>query len=76
MSLFKNPVWKDGPTLCGATNLPAFETEKDAREFMKNNTPRASIDLIYRCHSCGHIHVQAHGPDPAGDSSGTGRSAK
>lgn len=69
------PRWSDGPPICVAENLPAFKDPKAIDAYHKANCPGASIVAKWQCRACALWHFDATGPDPAGSSSGTGRSA-
>lgn len=70
------PRWPEGPQICPRANLPIFRTQAEAKTFMQTSCPRVLIDLITPCDACGGYHVHGHGPNPSGDSSGTGRGSK
>lgn len=76
VALTKNPVWPTGPKICPATNLPAFETRAALRAFRMANGPSVKVLREGLCGECGHWHMATSAPDPAGASSGMGRSAK
>lgn len=57
--LFESPRWKDGPPLCVATNLPAFDSEADLRFFLARYSPRADIERIGKCRVCGKWHFKS-----------------
>jgi hypothetical protein len=67
-----NPVWRNCPPLCDLTNLPAFETWKDADAFNKRDGD-PSILLKWQCSYCHGWHYWIKPRSPAGDSSGSGR---
>lgn len=67
----EKPRWPNGPPICHEANLPAFETEKDARAFV-DGLPAITIDWIKPCRHCVGVHVYAHAREPSGASSGTG----
>jgi hypothetical protein len=70
------PRWPNGPKICAAENLPAFETAKDLAAFLAKNAPSCKVVKKWQCQACGHFHAYTVAPDPAGGSSGTGRSSK
>jgi len=64
------PRWPGGPAICKATNLPAFETVKDAKAFV-DMFPGYIVESFLECEACGGIHVHGHDRGPSGGSSGT-----
>lgn len=70
------PRWPGGPPHCHAANLPAFPTEKALDAFLKKNSPSCHVIWKWLCNKCQHWHARTSAPDPAGQSSGTGRSQK
>lgn len=46
------------------------------RSFVKANGPSCKVLLEWECTGCGHWHCETSAPDPAGASSGNGRSSK
>lgn len=70
------PRWPGGPKICPLANLPAFTTSDALRSFLKNNGPSCKVVLEWECTGCGHWHAETSAPDPAGASSGNGRSGK
>lgn len=73
-SRFEPARWKGGPLICKAENLPAFETPSDLLAFHASDCPSCNIVEQWQCKACGWWHFDAMAPDPAGSSSGTGRS--
>lgn len=72
-----NPVWKSGPKICEAENLPALPSLEALYRFLAKNAPSCKVlSVILNCPSCGQFHARTSAPDPAGGSSGTGRSSK
>ena len=71
--LFELPRWKNGPKICVATNLPAFETVADARNLTRT-VEGDSLKESWTCSVCGMIHAEYRFRSPAGDSSGNPRS--
>lgn len=72
----QKPRWAGGPKICARANLPAFESAESMRAFHKSNGPSCKVLLEWECTGCGHWHNYTLAPDPAGGSSGTGRSSK
>jgi hypothetical protein len=72
----EKPRWPGGPKICSVENLPAFETVDAWRAFHKANGPSCKILKEWQCEACGHWHARTSAPDPAGASSGNGRSSK
>jgi hypothetical protein len=68
--------WPGGPKICPAENLPAFQTAAGLDGFLKANSPSCKVVSKWQCATCGHWHAYTIAPDPAGGSSGTGRSSK
>lgn len=62
--------------ICPILNLPAFPTQAEMRAFHRANGPSCKVLAEYECVKCGHWHMETVAPDPAGASSGMGRSAK
>lgn len=64
--------------MCKKVNLPAFKNIKEALAFMEKISPTGRVKLLgkFRCPVCKGLHTITTGPDPGGDSSGTGRSTK
>lgn len=75
-TLIHNPVWRNGPKVCSFTMLPAFETQAALRAFHKANGPSVKVLREGKCRECGHWHMATQAADPAGGSSGVGRSSK
>ena len=73
--LFEPPRWPGGPPICQKENRPAFPTEADMAEFQKSNGSAGSIKS-WLCPSCSCYHYLPKPFDPAGSSSGSGRSSK
>lgn len=69
------PRWPGAPDICIHANLPAFATEKELGAWQELNNPGAKA-LNWQCNVCHHWHGWTWAPDPAGQSSGTTRSAK
>lgn len=76
MNTTEPPRFRGAPPQCVKANLPSFESETALREWMEKNSPRCLIRYVWQCESCGGFHADVGAPDPAGDSSGTGRSKK
>lgn len=68
--------WAGGPKICSEANLPAFVDEASMRAFHKANGPSCKVLKEWECAACGHWHMKTLAPDPAGASSGNGRSSK
>src|ERR1041385_2925216 len=75
-TLLDPPRWRNGPPICIAVNLPAFETPKALSAFLEANSPHATIIHQWQCRECGQYHVWAYASPPAGASSGTTRIQK
>ena len=71
--LIKNPSWMDGPWICDAVRLPAFETFAEAMAFHEANNPSGQITEIFQCPHCDWWHYHGRVPSPSGDSSGSSR---
>jgi hypothetical protein len=70
------PRWPKGPPICKTENLPALPTEKALDDFNKANGPACKVVRKWQCWACEHWHAETVAPDPAGGSSGTGRSSR
>lgn len=70
------PRWPGGPGICVSHNLPALATLNDIMAFHAKNGPSCKVNLVWKCETCGFWHAETSAPDPAGGSSGTGRSSK
>lgn len=70
------PRWPGAPRVCLATNMLAFETLAAWEKFHRENGPSCKVRRVWRCETCGRYHADTVAPDPAGGSSGTGRSSK
>lgn len=70
------PRWKDGPPICTAENLPAFESKSAISAYHATNCPSVQITEQWQCKGCGLWHFDGTGPDPAGSTSGTTRSQR
>jgi hypothetical protein len=70
------PRWPGSPSICIEANLPAFETQEMSESFRSENGPSCKVLRVWQCDWCGLWHMQTQAPDPAGKSSGTGRSQK
>jgi hypothetical protein len=70
----EKPRWPGGPKICPVVNLPAFVDSKALDEFLKTNAPSCKVVHKGQCKHCGHWHAKTVAPDPAGASSGNGRS--
>jgi hypothetical protein len=66
--------WPGGPKICPVTNLPAFVDAKALADFQTKNAPSCKVVHKGLCKHCGHWHAKTVAPDPAGASSGNGRS--
>ncbi len=73
---FDPPRWPNGPRICPAANLPAFDSDADAAAFRASNCPGHTVVAQWTCNVCGKIHFWGVGGDPSGASSGTTRIAK
>lgn len=74
--MFDNARWPNGPKICIATNLPAFETPEALESFRETNAPGGQIIARWQCTACGLWHYWGSGHDPAGGSSATTRTGK
>ena len=74
--IFDHPRWPGGPLICPIENLPAFDTRATLDHFHKTNGPSCKVIRTWQCDHCHHWHMETTAPDPAGGSSGTGRSTK
>jgi hypothetical protein len=74
--LFSGPNWPGGPLTCRAAHLPAFESPKALNAFAKEYCPSGKAGPIWQCRVCRQFHCDIKAPDPAGASSGSGRSSK
>lgn len=72
------PRWKGAPPICIAANLMAFKTRSDLDEYRSSIGMEAYgfVKQPWKCEKCNHLHYVGKVPNPAGDSSGTGRSSK
>jgi len=71
------PRWKNAPKFCIATHRMAFATEKELHAFRsKIGMSAYPTGKVWKCETCAHFHYDGATPNPAGDSSGTGRSSK
>lgn len=69
------PRWPGAPNICIHANLPAFATQPELTAWQELNNPGAKA-VNWQCNVCQHWHGWTWAPDPAGQSSGTTRSAK
>lgn len=77
MNLFEEkPRWPGAPPICIAANLPAFPSKSDLDAFLRRNGPSCKVVRAGVCGACNHWHAETIAPDPAGGSSGNGRSSK
>ena len=70
------PRWPGAPPVCLAENRLAFKSVAELMDWRERNSPRCSIKKVWLCDVCKHWHHIGKAPDPAGSSSGTGRSSK
>jgi hypothetical protein len=70
------PRWNGAPLVCLAANRMAFDNRAELAAFREANAPRLGLVKVWRCKICGALHYIPKSPDPAGESSGTGRSSK
>jgi len=71
------PRWKNAPKFCIAAHRMAFATEKELHAFRsKIGMSAYPIKKLWKCEHCDCFHYDGCAPNPAGDSSGTGRSSK
>ena len=66
------PRWRNGPRICIAANLPAFDT-LEAAKAMTRTLEGDSLRESWTCSACGKIHAAYKFRSPAGDSSGNPR---
>lgn len=71
-----NPCWPSSPPVCERAHLLAFSSIKEAYAWHERNSPRCSMETPFECPWCNQFHYQSTAPDPAGNSSGTGRHSK
>lgn len=71
-NLFEKPRWPDGPHICHATNLPAFETVEQAKAITRTCDGDA-LKETWTCSVCGLLHADYRIRPPAGNTSGSGR---
>lgn len=72
----KKPRWPGAPPICEKANLPAFPSKEAYMHWHERNGPGCSVKRVWECDACGWYHADTVAPDPAGASSGTGRSNK
>lgn len=70
------PRWPGAPPICEATNRLAFQSRADWEFFHRANGPSCKVKKVWLCPHCEHWHAITVAPDPAGSSSGSGRSSK
>lgn len=70
------PRWPGGPPICTVENLPALETYQALQEFHQKNGPSCKVVKTWHCPVCQRWHAETIAPDPAGNTSGTGRSSR
>lgn len=71
------PRWVGAPPICLHTNLMAFDDPSDFYKFESRNCPGNKTVMKWKCSKCNKFHFWGVGAgDPAGSSSGTGRSSK
>jgi len=79
---FESPRWKGGPLICHVENLPAFPSQDAAIGWLtlpaKTNPlyDVRPIRKLWQCDHCKWWHMLIKPRDPAGSSSGTGRTSK
>src|SRR5262249_21247195 len=74
-NLFEPPRFEGGNYVCVKANLGALPTLKALKAWL-DETPRCKVRWQGLCKFCGHYHADTIAPDPAGETSGTGRNAK
>jgi len=72
----EQPPFRGAPLVCLAANRMAFDNRAQMTECREANAPRLGLVKVWRCKVCGCLHYIPKSPDPAGESSGTGRSSK
>ena len=70
------PRWSGAPPVCVHANRMAFKTLDELTAFRETNAPGLGLIKKWLCAVCRHWHHIGKAPDPAGASSGTGRSSK
>jgi hypothetical protein len=70
------PRWDGAPPVCLFANRMAFKTRAELTAFRDTYAPNLGLVRVWRCDVCRHLHHIGKSPDPAGSSSGTGRSSK
>jgi len=70
------PRWKNAPPICLEANLPSFPTKEAYQHWHECNGPSCAVKRVWLCDFCKHYHADTVAPNPAGNSSGTGRSSK
>ena len=79
---FNPPRWKGGPVICQQVNLPAFPSKEAAIGWLtapNKTNPQyepSRIKKLWQCDFCKWWHMETQPRDPAGSSSGQGRSSK
>jgi len=75
-ALESKPRGPNIPLVCIATNLPAHPSAKHYNAWHEQFGTSCKVHRVWQCESCGMWHAETSAPDPAGSSSGTGRSSK
>ncbi len=70
--LFEPARWTNGPKICLAVNLPAFDTVEQAKALTRT-MEGDSLRESWTCSVCGMIHASYKFRSPAGESSGNPR---
>ncbi len=60
LALFEPPRWRNGPKICIAANLPAFDTEAELKKFF-DDAPRVKVKSEYQCEVCKCWHAKTSG---------------
>lgn len=76
MSFEETPRSKSIPPICLHANLPSHVSKEAYYAWHERWGPGCKVLKVWQCESCNHWHAEVMGPDPAGSSSGTGRSSK
>lgn len=67
---------KNIPPICLHANLPSHASKADYYAWHERWGPGCKVHKVWECEVCKMWHAETSPPDPAGSSSGTGRSSK
>lgn len=70
------PRFRDAPPICLKTNLLAYISRAVLDKFVFHTCPSCPAKKVWTCEHCKLLHAEHGVPNPAGDSSGKGRSTK